>query len=251
MSKSNSSSNAAGNKRKYDTFVEPSTTSSEWVIEGADATTYILTLLKLSHVSKDSYILIPGCGISLVPKLLYDEGYTHLYIIDIEDRSIVFQNDVFGNNKDVIIKKHDILNDVFSSGTMFDVIIDKSFMDVFLRQSYATLAWNNTIKMLKPNGVYITLSMFHKKWKRYASKKTFSEIKYGSVAIKKYSSRTRPTIASFSHPACILACILKDDNNNNKESDTVFEKSFTISTTPFSDLHSIPSHSFPNDSSMF
>ena len=247
---SSSTTSSIGNKRKiYDTFVEPSTTSTEWLIEGIDATNYIKELLMLSHVNKDSLVLIPGCGISLVPKLLYDEGYTNLYIIDIEDRSIDFQKNAFSNVKNIVIKKHDILSDVFSNNIIFDVIIDKSFMDVFLRQAHATLAWNSTIKMLKPNGLYIALSMFHKKWKRYANSKTFSEVKYGSVLVKKYS-RTRPTISTFSHPTCILACILKDDNKNKKKS-LVYEKSFTISTTSFSDLHSIPTHSFPNDSSMF
>ena len=233
-------------KRKYDTFVEPSTNSSEWLMEGSDAITYIYDILQLSSIPKDSLILIPGSGISIITKLLYDKGYKNLYIIDLEDRSIAFQQDLFKDVKDVTIRKHDILNDRFPSNVMFDVIIDKSFMDVFLRQKGATLVWNNIVPLLKQGGLYVALSMFHKKWKRYVTFKIFSEVKYGSVVTKKFS-RTRPTISNFSQQACILACIKKNENNKG----TIFDKVFNLSDTTFSDLHSVPTYSFPNDSSMF
>jgi SAM-dependent methyltransferase len=234
-------------KRKYDSFVEPSTNSSEWLMEGMDAINYVYDILLLSSISKESLILMPGCGISIITKLLYDKGYKNLYIIDLEDRSISFQQELFKDvNGDVVIKKHDILNDKFPSNIMFDVIIDKSFMDVFLRQNGATLVWNNIIPLLKQGGLYVALSMFHKKWKRYVNLKIFAEVKYGSVITKKFS-RTRPTIANFSQQACILACIKK----NEEKKGTTFNKVFTVLDTTFSDLHSVPTYSFPNDSSMF
>lgn len=175
-------------------------------------------------------------------------GYHNLYIIDLENQSIDFQKEQFKDiNQGITIAKHDILNDNFLN-IKFDVIIDKSFMDVFLRQTKAKLAFANTIKNLKCNALYIVISMFHRKWRSYCNNKTFSEVKYSTLQVQTFS-RTRPTIATFSQQACILACVMHSKTKDKPK--PTFAKSFTTpSNITFKDFHSVSSYEFPNDSSI-
>ena len=241
-------------KRKYDSFIVPATNMSEWLMSAEQASEIIVDILVYSNVSKKSSILLPGIGISRVGKLLYDKGYKNLYIVDLEPSSVEYQKVIFENNNDIVIRKHDILEDSFPANLMFDIVIDKSLMDVFLRQSNSKLAWNNIIKVLKDDGIYIGLSIFHRKWKRYCNKNYFSEVKYGSIEIPKYS-RTRPTIQTYSQPVCILIGVRNQIENKQKNQQQQikqkFDKSFLLSNITFSDLDSFPTASFPTDSSMF
>lgn len=151
----------------------------------------------------------------------------------------------------------------------FQIILDKSFLDVFLRQGSYKQVFEKLKSRLLSNGLYIAFSMFHSKWKRVFSKKDFCTTLYGSLEVSKHS-RTRPLVKGFSCPVAIIVGQYKggsEINNDNKNSNNDNNKNFinginiqsNLNMTSiicgrvnFSLIHKINQYSFPStDASIF
>jgi hypothetical protein len=106
---------------------------------------------------------------------------------------------------DVKIVHCDVLTGGFNSlpDKSFDVIIDKSFMDVFLRQGRSKVVFKESISKLRDGGIFLAMSIFHKKWRNVLSKSEWQTMLYGSLDVRRFS-RTRPNVSTFSNPIAVL-----------------------------------------------
>lgn len=112
-------------------------------------------------VSPDAKVLILGCGNAKFSEDMYDDGYHHLYNIDI---SSVVINQMAERNSERTEMKYEVMDvcDLKYEDNYFDIAIDKSTIDALLCGSNAFL---NVAKMtkevqrvLKPQGQYIAIS---------------------------------------------------------------------------------------------
>jgi hypothetical protein len=116
----------------------------------------------------DISILIPGVGKSVLGHELCTLGY-RVVVTDVEQVAIDFQTSLFectpGPGSWVILNP---LNQNLEG--VFDIIIDKSFLDVFVRGSGSQKMMKDILTHLHADGIYIVISMFHKAWKRLLGK---------------------------------------------------------------------------------
>ena len=157
--------------RAYNTFLKPSTDQSEWLVSGDESFRLVCSIFSTVGIARDARILIPGVGLSDLPRRLYDGGFTNMVLSDCEQDAISHQMCSF---KDI---EHEqmprmALEDLTSSTCVldgyFDVIIDKSVLDVFIRQGGAAGIINFYTSKLQADGVLICFSMFHRRWKSSA-----------------------------------------------------------------------------------
>jgi len=111
--------------------------------------------------SKAIKILHVGCGNSLLPEDMYDDGYHH--IVNIDNSGIVIEQMAQRNQlrKELQWLEMDATNMSFSADS-FDLVIDKSVLDTFACGDSAPqviAAYLNQIhRVLRPSGVYICIS---------------------------------------------------------------------------------------------
>jgi len=158
----------------------------------------------------DYAILIPGIGYSRLALVLLNAGYTNLVVTDIESKVIDYQKNLchkflkenyqkvegekVDNKKIQKISRLDLLIDnIFESnlekeyGIIFDLILDISFLDVFIRNQGPKKTQPILLQLtnlLCPNfGLILSLSIHHPSWKYVSSKnnKNWNTL-YGTIS---------------------------------------------------------------------
>ena len=279
--------NLKSSKKRINSFLNcPG--SSEWLVDDQTSSKIIIdTLQATNNINLNYNVLIPGIGNSKVALELYKYGFSNLTLIDIEDESIVYQTKLFqeyseANNivniSNIKIVKLDLLtytnNDNYETtsnasntltpsttthtncdmnNTKYDLIIDKCFMDVFLRQGHSKLVWSNLLSLLTPyTGSIIVFSMFHSKWKNILIKIIYNNVLYTSINIPKYS-RTRPTITRFSSP-CAVFYIQQNDQKGQKGHNSDLSQTNTplmCGEYKYDNFHEISRNALPLDAAYF
>lgn len=246
----------------------------EWLLDIPTTIKIILDAIEKLNITNELNdkttirILLPGIGKSLLGQALYKEGFTNLTLWDIDDDSILFQKKLFKDCLSVRINHCDILSTVFSNDK-YDIIIDKSFLDVFLRQGKCLKAFTNISNFLIEEGYYFSISMFHKKWKRYLKQSKWNSF-YGYMIIPRYS-RTRPSIVSYTSNIAIIiskkkSIIIEEDIHEpkkqkkrkkdliSKDKKIELDSSFfieSINEISLKPLHNLNVDDFPVDASFY
>jgi hypothetical protein len=185
-------------KRSIDTFLKPSTDQEEWLLSKEESFGIVKSLFDSLNMKPESTtILVPGVGLSGLGRQLYDAGFTNLTLVDVEEEAMVEQARLFSDvdTRDVKQIRLDMMNEAGAlRDSSFDVILDKGCIDVFTRQSGARDFMKVYEAKLKPHGVLICFSMFHRKWKNVnLLPRTKWHTMYLSIPQKRYS-RTRPSV---------------------------------------------------------
>lgn len=145
-------------------------------------------------------VLVLGVGYSSVGASLFKEGFTDLTLTDIDSSAIDFQRSLF-EEKSPSILCDDILASKLPLGS-HDIIIDASVADVFIRQKSSSGKVLQVFEdLLAANGVMLSLSIFHKPWKRLTSQRWITS--YGFVPLFIRSSR-RPLAGGIARPIAVL-----------------------------------------------
>lgn len=149
------------------------------------------------HIDPSARILIPGVGLSELPRRLFDAGFKILTLYDVEEAALDHQKQSF-QDVDPGSRPHMEMVDLIEPPIVranYDVVLDKSVMDVLIiRQTNAKAVLRHYEHVLDPGGLLICFSMFHRKWKRCALLPAESWlVKYASISKIRYS-RTRPSI---------------------------------------------------------
>ena len=179
-------------------------------MESTDCLEYIISALdQIPTINMDSRILVPGVGTSPIAKQLYDSGYGNITVMDLEAEAINAQRLHFENIKGgvpttVIFLQTDALKDAKPfSGDTFDVIVDKSFLDVFHTLGGSRAVQRKLIDCLKLEGVVLVISIYHLKWRGMFPRGKGWVVKYGSVTKPRYGSK-RTSVKQLSNPICLL-----------------------------------------------
>lgn len=235
-------------KRKINTFIEYP--GNDWIISAEKSVCILSKLLDILLKSNNCHsiiILIPGVGLSSLPIELFQLGYSNLILCDIENCSIEKQSNDFISHfgsvpSSIRLIQCDVVADGFKGieANSIDLIVDKGFMDVFLRQNSSQRVWQNLKAVLKSTGIFIIFSIFHKKWRRYVSKSFISTALYASIEVKRYS-KTRPSISSFSCPGTLLVA-----QNSTRGVDELMQLSMN-EVSPFRNFHTMKLSELPMD----
>jgi hypothetical protein len=148
-------------------------------------------------------ILLVGAGYSSIGLILMQNGFDNLVITDVEPDAILFQQSL---TKCPNIMLDDILHSKLKPYS-FDLILDISLTDVFIRQRQSSLkAMNSLENLLSPYGVVLSLSIFHKPWKRLTSQcwKPFGCITSYAIVENFIRSKRRPYAGGIPHPIGIF-----------------------------------------------
>jgi hypothetical protein len=237
-------------KRKMRTFLEYP--EEDWLIDPARIVPIIEKFVK----KKESRILIPGVGNSRLPLMLFERGYKCLTLLDIETGAIEVQRSKFGDNTSVEIVQCDVLQNGFNifERETFDAIIDKSFMDVFLRQGRSKFVYEQCLSKLRCDGVFVAFSIFHAKWTSMIRKHQFKNALYGSIHVPRFS-RTRPNVQSFSNPIAVLvgeSKLISDCKKTPRKKSGLSKSDVALSCgtlLSLSNLHALNKSTFPPDAS--
>ena len=175
-------------KSSHNSFLEIG--GGEWLIGEAQAGDIILRLLSDLSIPRAANILIPGVGKSTMYLSLTRQGYTNITLTDIEDVAIDFQNELITRcHLEDRVRVIDVK--MFSPKGKFRVVIDKSFLDVFLRQGGSRRMMNDIHATMSPDGVFLAISMFHRSWTRLLGPR-FNHIAYQSIGTPSYNNGKRP-----------------------------------------------------------
>lgn len=115
------------------------------------------------YLSKSDNIFMPGCGNAPLSPDMYDAGYTNQLNCDTSD-IVIQQMDEFHNMKRPGMKfaVMDATDTGLESGS-FDAVVDKSLIDTLLccddSIALTTQMVDEFHRLLKPGGVYITMSL--------------------------------------------------------------------------------------------
>jgi hypothetical protein len=178
----------------------------------------------------------------MIAKALYDHGMRNLTLWEIDSDSLDIQRSYFSDADTVTVERWDALDSDSPKKEMkFDIILDKGFMDVFHRQGSSIKAMSNLVPYLRDGGLFIALSMFHRKWKRFFPESKWEAV-YGYIAVPRYS-RTRPSVESYKTNIAVIVAILSSNNNANvKVEEGVKPKRGKRKRSPVSDGESVLQH---------
>lgn len=187
----------------------------EWCLDATTSVEILIDLLRqlgLEQKLPILKVLLPGIGKSKLAKVLYDWGIVNLTLWDIDEESLRTQRAFFEGISTVQVCAWDALTNSSSdpeyspsTASSFDLIVDKGFMDVFLRQGHSVKVMKHITSHLAPHGIYLAFSMFHKKWRRCFPKDEIFTL-YGYTPQPRYS-RTRPTVVSYHTNIAVIAAI--------------------------------------------
>lgn len=171
---------------------------------------YILSALdQIPTINKNSRVLFPGVGNSSIARKLFDKGYKNIVVSDLELAAIEEQRRHFSNikggaPKSVVFLDADALVDPkpFSEGT-FDLVVDKSFLDVFHTTGGSRTVQKKIFDCLSPGGVVLVISIYHLKWRGMFPRGSGWVVKYGSVSRPRFCSK-RTSVQQLSNPICLL-----------------------------------------------
>lgn len=252
----------------------------EWLLDVGIAVQIIVDALNQLRVPLHSAkVLVPGIGKSDLAIELYRAGIINLVLWDVEEEALVYQQSKYESVPSTIkieywnalTNSHDVPanfafappNNHLSSHDKgsYDVIVDKSFMDVFLRQGKSTKVIKFVQEYLKQDGFYFAFSMFHAKWKRMLPNTQWDAV-YSSISVPRYS-RTRPTVVSYySHASVLIAgrrSVGRDHEPPKKkrkcDSSSALKVTPLVITVaaqiPFTDFKNVSLNSMPVDASFF
>lgn len=196
---------------------------------------------------------------SMIAKVMFDAGYQNLTLWDVDEESLCVQKSYFEDSPCVVVEYCDALID-HEDLKLYDVILDKGFMDVFHRQGHSLKAMKNISRLVRAGGLYIALSMFHRKWKRFFPQDKWIS-SYGYIAVPRYS-RTRPTVVSYYTNIAIIVAKNIDSQSHQesnrpssrkrcrlkREEDNLIASAANVVMQP---LLSMTIDSFPMDASYF
>jgi len=112
-------------------------------------------------LTRESKVLVLGCGNAEFSEDLYDDGYHNLFNIDISSVVITQMSE---RNKHRDVMKYEVMDvrDIKYADGFFDVAIDKSTIDALLcgDNAYVNVAimLKEVQRVLKPGGFYIAIS---------------------------------------------------------------------------------------------
>lgn len=133
-------------------------TSYDWLLPYSQLRSIILSKL---HENSKSEILIPGCGNSRLGEELYRDGFHNITNIDFSSTVIKQMLDKYRDLEEMDFTEMNVCNIDFPPGC-FDLIIDKCTLDCVLcgdkSFSKASLMMQNVYRVLKPGGVYMSIS---------------------------------------------------------------------------------------------
>ena len=206
--------NARKRSRAYDTFLAPSTDQSEWLVGPTESFHIVNIVCERLNLAKDAKILIPGVGLSELPRSLFDAGFTNLTLLDVEPGSITHQQMMFDDSdpKPSILQV-DLLGENATEvvNGIYEMVLDKSMIDVFLRQgSWQKIRSFYEAKLQPDTGVLVCFSMFHQKWKTADVLPSTGWITmYASIRQTRHS-RTRPSVVRSVEDIAIYVATRKD-----------------------------------------
>lgn len=106
--------------------------------------------------------MVVGCGISRLSEELYDEGFLDVTSIDFSYTAIKFQQDFYRvEYPKLVFTQMDVRNLTYNDGE-FDMVLDKALLDAVICSDGSKVNTSTMMteihRVLKPNGVYISLS---------------------------------------------------------------------------------------------
>ncbi|KAG5181837.1 hypothetical protein JKP88DRAFT_165236 [Tribonema minus] len=188
----------------------------EWLVSSESAANVVLRIMAtLNLPPATTHVLIPGVGKSKLPLTLFQCGVVNQVLLDIEEEALQEQRGNFDQQQasGVLIARVDLLGQSLAAAVQavaaaggpctFDLVVDKSFMDVFIRQGGSTKVMKVLSQLTSDGGTFVGFSMFHAKWRRLLGKKVW-HAQYAHMPAAQHGSRTRPFVHSFSVPTAVL-----------------------------------------------
>jgi len=179
---------------QYNTFMMPAQ-GKEWMIHDADDAAKMIddTIQCNTDTQRgDISILIPGAGVSEIAPALNQCGYTQLTITDIEEHSVIEQTQLC---QDCYPAPRILHSDILTHNIeeLFDVIIDKGLMDVFIKAKdvNAVLAWEKMASLLKEDGLLISFSIHFQEWLDIISSDVWNTL-HSTYVFRRTGTKTRP-----------------------------------------------------------
>ena len=168
-------------------------------------------IMDAMNITKDNRIYIPGVGKSRMGYILLQLGYKKTLVGDIDNKALYYQQNVL-NVPEKKILPHDVLIDRIYP--LRDVIIDSSFLDVFLAKPGLPVqeAITGIIKNMSPSGVFICFSMNNQLIFRQLKKK-FKYFSYSFLRIQLAQSKARRASSKPVRNDLSLWVCTNDENN--------------------------------------
>lgn len=166
---------------RRNTFVKPPTGQSEWLLDAQESLTLVLQLFEHMNIGRSASILVPGVGMSDLPRKLFDLGFKNLTLCDVERDALAHQKASF--------------HDVTAPHIVVADLTDPSSLD----------------------GLFICFSIFHRKWKTCKLlPAAVWHVSYTSIS-KFRHSRTRPTIVRKMEHVAFFVAVKKENVNDERE----------------------------------
>lgn len=168
----------------------------EWLLDSSRTQQLAVDLaawIPKSSRDRKLEVLVPGVGYSSVGLKLTQASNWSITLTDVDEKAVEFQKNKF--QESAVTPTRIIVDDALNSkltNVKFDIILDSSVSDVFIRAKKGSCFIAALERMLAPGGVMLSISMFHKPWKRLCSKQYWSSL-YGHVP---HFIRSRRQIAS-------------------------------------------------------
>lgn len=114
------------------------------------------------YVSKSDRIFLPGCGNAPLSPDMYDAGYKDQFNCDTSGVAIKQMSEKHRSRPGMVFEEMDATKTGLQSAS-FDAVVDKSLIDTLLccadSVAITTAMVDEFYRLLKPGGVYITMSL--------------------------------------------------------------------------------------------
>ena len=131
----------------------------DWYVDAEDAKNLVISYLAGKLEAK---ILIIGCGISLLTRELYKEGFKNLTAIDFCEEAISIMRERDKDLEGLQILVMDVRNLSMFPDHAFDCIVDKACIDAVMSSNSsieaAHKALEETSRVLAPEGIFLSFS---------------------------------------------------------------------------------------------
>eukprot|EP00397_Hematodinium_sp_SG-2012_P046957 GEMP01053222.1.p1 GENE.GEMP01053222.1~~GEMP01053222.1.p1 ORF type:complete len:196 (+),score=42.17 GEMP01053222.1:392-979(+) len=162
--------------------------------------------------SPSAEILIPGCGLSEIPRALYDEGYRNITAIDTSAVAISAQT--ASEECEIEFCVMDVCRLEFPSN-IFDVIIDKALLDVLATcydSTRSARAVEEIYRVLEQGGVFVCVS--HAPPERRLNLLTLNGAAHWRIEVTKLAKLSVPFI-DLDAPGCFFVYICTKEAGEN------------------------------------
>jgi len=131
----------------------------EWIAGHEDLKAILEEVVARDWASR---ILHVGCGISTLPELMYDDGYSNIVNIDISDEAIELMRLRNVERPGMTWLEMDATTMTFADGS-FDLVLDKSLLDPLLcakdAQEVVAAYMGEVIRVLRSGGAFVCVSL--------------------------------------------------------------------------------------------